>query len=82
MAVAGFSVGELTALIFTGAITFSEGISLVKIRGEAMQVGLTLGFVRLEREDFESRYCIHNISPITYKKAPFMSKPVQATLLL
>jgi malonyl CoA-acyl carrier protein transacylase len=38
MAVAGFSVGELTALIFTGAITFSEGISLVKIRGEAMQV--------------------------------------------
>ena len=40
MAVAGFSVGELTALIFTGAITFSEGISLVKIRGEAMQVSV------------------------------------------
>jgi [acyl-carrier-protein] S-malonyltransferase len=38
MAVAGFSVGEITALIFTGAISFSEGITLVKIRGEAMQV--------------------------------------------
>jgi len=37
MAVAGFSVGELTAAIFTGALTFSEGINLVKVRGEAMQ---------------------------------------------
>jgi len=36
-AVAGFSVGEITALIFTGALSFSEGINLVKIRGEAMQ---------------------------------------------
>lgn len=37
MAVAGFSVGELTAAIFTGSVSFSEGINLVKIRGEAMQ---------------------------------------------
>jgi len=37
MAAAGFSVGEITALIFSGAISFSEGINLVKIRGEAMQ---------------------------------------------
>lgn len=37
MAVAGFSVGEITAAIFTGAVTLSEGINLVKIRGEAMQ---------------------------------------------
>ena len=44
MAVAGFSVGELTALIFSGAITFSEGINLVKIRGEAMQVNLSRMF--------------------------------------
>jgi len=36
-AVAGFSVGEITALIFSGAISFSEGIALVKIRGEAMK---------------------------------------------
>jgi hypothetical protein len=44
MAVAGFSVGEITALIFTGAISFSEGITLVKIRGEAMQVYKLLRF--------------------------------------
>jgi len=37
MAVAGFSVGEVTAAIFSGAVTLSEGINLVKVRGEAMQ---------------------------------------------
>jgi len=37
LAVAGFSVGELTAAIFSGALTLSEGINLVKVRGEAMQ---------------------------------------------
>jgi len=34
---AGFSVGELSALTFAGALTFEEGISLVKVRAEAMQ---------------------------------------------
>lgn len=42
LAVAGFSVGELTAAIFTGSVTFSEGINLVKIRGEAMQAASEL----------------------------------------
>merc|ERR1719516_25818 len=42
MAVAGFSVGELTAAIFTGAISLSEGINLVKVRGEAMQAASDL----------------------------------------
>ena len=37
VALAGFSVGEITALIFSGALTFDDGIHLVKIRGEAMQ---------------------------------------------
>lgn len=37
MAVAGFSVGEVTAAIFSGAVTLSEGINLVKVRAEAMQ---------------------------------------------
>jgi len=37
LAVAGFSVGEVTAAIFTGALTLTEGISLVKVRGEAME---------------------------------------------
>ena len=37
MSVAGFSVGEITAAIFSGAISFGDGIQLVKVRGEAMQ---------------------------------------------
>ena len=42
MAVAGFSVGEITAAIFSGAISFGEGIQLVKVRGEAMQAASQL----------------------------------------
>ena len=42
MAVAGFSVGEITAAIFTGAVSLGEGINLVKIRGEAMQAASDL----------------------------------------
>ena len=42
MAVAGFSVGEITALIFSGALSFGEGINLVKVRGEAMQAASDL----------------------------------------
>jgi len=34
---AGFSVGEISALIFAGAISFEDGIRLVKVRAEAMQ---------------------------------------------
>lgn len=37
VAVAGFSVGELAALVFAGALTFEDGLRLVKIRAEAMQ---------------------------------------------
>ncbi|KYM96964.1 putative malonyl-CoA-acyl carrier protein transacylase, mitochondrial [Cyphomyrmex costatus] len=36
-AVAGYSVGELTALIFSGALSFENGIRLVSVRGAAMQ---------------------------------------------
>jgi [acyl-carrier-protein] S-malonyltransferase len=36
-AVAGFSLGELAALSFSGAVTFEEGFSLVCRRGELMQ---------------------------------------------
>ena len=42
MAVAGFSVGEITAAIFTGALSLGEGINLVKVRGEAMQAASEL----------------------------------------
>jgi len=35
--VAGFSVGEITALIFSGAVSLEDGLMLVKARGEAME---------------------------------------------
>ncbi|GAX79375.1 hypothetical protein CEUSTIGMA_g6817.t1 [Chlamydomonas eustigma] len=34
---AGLSLGEYTALAFAGAITFEDGLRLVKLRGESMQ---------------------------------------------
>ncbi|XP_040583412.1 probable malonyl-CoA-acyl carrier protein transacylase, mitochondrial [Lepeophtheirus salmonis] len=34
---AGFSVGELAALVFSGAISFEDGVRLVKVRAEEMQ---------------------------------------------
>ena len=34
---AGLSLGEYTALTFAGALTFEDGLRLVKLRGEAMQ---------------------------------------------
>lgn len=38
VATAGFSLGEITALIFAGAIPFDQGLKLVQIRAEAMQM--------------------------------------------
>ncbi|XP_050295768.1 probable malonyl-CoA-acyl carrier protein transacylase, mitochondrial [Anthonomus grandis grandis] len=35
---AGFSIGEITALVFAGAIEFEKGLKLVQIRAEAMQL--------------------------------------------
>jgi len=35
--VAGFSVGEITALIFSGVLSLEDGLHLVKARGEAME---------------------------------------------
>ncbi|XP_019479557.1 PREDICTED: malonyl-CoA-acyl carrier protein transacylase, mitochondrial [Hipposideros armiger] len=37
VAAAGFSVGEFAALVFAGAMEFTEGLYAVKIRAEAMQ---------------------------------------------
>ena len=34
---AGFSLGEVTALVFAGCMTFEDGLRLIKIRAEAMQ---------------------------------------------
>lgn len=38
VATAGFSLGEITALIFAGAIPFDKGVRLVQVRAEAMQI--------------------------------------------
>lgn len=37
VAAAGYSIGEITALILSGAITFEDGVRLACIRGTAMQ---------------------------------------------
>jgi [acyl-carrier-protein] S-malonyltransferase len=38
VATAGFSLGEITALIFAGAIPFDAGVKLIQVRAEAMQI--------------------------------------------
>lgn len=38
VATAGFSLGEITALTFAGAIPFDKAVKLVQIRAEAMQM--------------------------------------------
>lgn len=38
VATAGFSLGEITALVFAGAIPFDQALRLVQIRAEAMQM--------------------------------------------
>lgn len=38
VATAGFSLGEISALIFAGAIPFDQGVKLIQIRAEAMQI--------------------------------------------
>ncbi|XP_031618280.1 probable malonyl-CoA-acyl carrier protein transacylase, mitochondrial [Contarinia nasturtii] len=35
---AGFSLGEITSLVFAGAIPFDQGIELVRVRAEEMQL--------------------------------------------
>ena len=37
VAAAGLSLGEYTALVFAGALTFADGLRVVRRRGEAMQ---------------------------------------------
>ena len=37
VATAGFSIGEITSLVFAGAMSFEDGLRLVKLRAEAMQ---------------------------------------------
>lgn len=57
-AVAGYSVGELTALIFTGALPFEEGIKLVGVRATAMQAAS-----ELSPQGMLSCYCTPTAKP-------------------
>ncbi|WP_299178646.1 ACP S-malonyltransferase [uncultured Neptuniibacter sp.] len=41
--VAGHSLGEYTALVCAGAISFADGVKLVKLRGEFMQQAVPVG---------------------------------------
>jgi len=43
VAVAGHSLGEYTALVAAGVLSFAEGLSLVRLRGEAMQRAVPVG---------------------------------------
>ena len=38
VATAGFSIGEITALVFGGVLSFEDAMKLVKVRAEAMQL--------------------------------------------
>eukprot|EP00890_Picochlorum_soloecismus_P003879 jgi/Picsp_1/4492/NSC_06713-R1_malonyl :acp acyltransferase len=42
-ATAGLSLGEYTALVFSGAISFEDGISVVKVRAESMAEAAKMG---------------------------------------
>ncbi|KAK4469566.1 hypothetical protein MN116_007106 [Schistosoma mekongi] len=37
VATAGFSLGEISALVFSGALTYEEGLHIIRVRAEAMQ---------------------------------------------
>lgn len=43
IAMAGHSLGEYSAMVCAGALSFAEGVRLVKLRGEAMQEAVPAG---------------------------------------
>jgi [acyl-carrier-protein] S-malonyltransferase len=59
-ATAGLSLGEYTALTFAGALTFEDGLRVVRVRGQAMQAasdataGGMISVLGLERPDVEA----------------------------
>lgn len=60
VATAGLSLGEYTALVFAGALSFEDGLAVVKARGEAMQAAAEatpsgmVAIIGLEVPDVES----------------------------
>lgn len=43
LAMAGHSLGEYSAMVCAGVLTFAEGVRLVRLRGEAMQKAVPVG---------------------------------------
>ncbi|GGX81340.1 malonyl CoA-acyl carrier protein transacylase [Litchfieldella qijiaojingensis] len=43
LAMAGHSLGEYSAMVCAGVLTFAEGVRLVRLRGEAMQEAVPIG---------------------------------------
>ncbi|MBZ9556558.1 MULTISPECIES: ACP S-malonyltransferase [Modicisalibacter] len=43
LVMAGHSLGEYSAMVCAGALTFAEGVRLVRLRGEAMQAAVPVG---------------------------------------
>ncbi|EPC03884.1 malonyl CoA-ACP transacylase [Litchfieldella anticariensis FP35 = DSM 16096] len=43
LAMAGHSLGEYSAMVCAGVLTFAEGVRLVRLRGEAMQEAVPVG---------------------------------------
>ena len=71
-AAAGLSLGEYTALVFAGAMSFEDALRLVKVRAEAMQQcaeqrKVRCGFIGERRECFDSS----NFSTIFYVALDF-----------
>ena len=64
VATAGFSVGEITALIFSGALSFEDGLRLVDVRAKAMQEASDLESSGMMTIFFgNTGTCISHLSP-------------------
>lgn len=71
---AGLSLGEYTALCFAGALSFEDGLRIVKVRGEAMQAASEAkesGMVSIIGLDIET------VDAVCKKAAELSGSPIQ-----
>lgn len=71
-ACAGFSLGEVSALAASGAVSVEEGFRLVSLRGELMQEeaekteGAMAAVLKLEAPEVEALCAAHGVYPVNY----------------